>query len=100
MVCDQLVNFAFGRKDTFMTAVKSPMFLWRSRIAPDLRRVAIEKMRDMKIKHHDKGTILVVSGPRFSTKAESCFFAKQAGDIINMTATPKQFWPGNKACAT
>lgn len=89
VVCDQLVNFAFGRKDTFYDGRQVAHVSLAEPYCPDLRRVAIEKMRDIKIKHHDKGTILVVSGPRFSTKAESCFFAKQAGDIINMTAYPE-----------
>ena len=43
----------------------------------------------MGIKVHEKGTIVVIQGPRFSTRAESKFFRSQGWDIINMTQYPE-----------
>ena len=40
------------------------------------------------IPHHSKGTLVVIEGPRFSTKAESRMFKTHA-DIIGMTGVPE-----------
>ena len=36
-----------------------------------------------------KGTIVTVEGPRFSTKAESLMFRAWGADVINMTTVPE-----------
>ena len=36
-----------------------------------------------------KGTIVVIQGPRFSTKAESEWFANQGWEVVNMTQYPE-----------
>ena len=38
---------------------------------------------------HYGGTVVVIQGPRFSTRAESRFFRKQGWDVINMTQYPE-----------
>jgi len=38
---------------------------------------------------HEKGTVVVIEGPRFSTKAESRWFAGMGWDVVNMTAYPE-----------
>lgn len=38
---------------------------------------------------HDGGTMVVVEGPRFSTRAESRAYAAMGGDLINMTGHPE-----------
>lgn len=38
---------------------------------------------------HDKGTVVTIEGPRFSSKAESLMFKQWGGDLINMTTTPE-----------
>ncbi|MBZ4236633.1 S-methyl-5'-thioadenosine phosphorylase, partial [Mycobacterium tuberculosis] len=35
------------------------------------------------------GTMVVVQGPRFSTRAESRWFAGQGWDLVNMTGYPE-----------
>ena len=37
----------------------------------------------------DGGTVVVVEGPRFSTRAESRWFQSLGADVINMTAYPE-----------
>jgi 5'-methylthioadenosine phosphorylase len=41
------------------------------------------------IKHHEKGTVVTIEGPRFSTKAESKMFRQWGADIINMSIAPE-----------
>ncbi|HQG27700.1 MAG TPA: S-methyl-5'-thioadenosine phosphorylase, partial [Candidatus Ozemobacteraceae bacterium] len=41
------------------------------------------------IKAHDGGTIVVIQGPRFSTKAESRWFTQMGWHTINMTQYPE-----------
>ena len=38
---------------------------------------------------HDRGTIIVVEGPRFSTKAESFMFRSFGATLVGMTAVPE-----------
>jgi 5'-methylthioadenosine phosphorylase len=38
---------------------------------------------------HPRGTVVVIQGPRFSTRAESRFFRSIGGDVINMTQYPE-----------
>ncbi|MBV8655257.1 MAG: S-methyl-5'-thioadenosine phosphorylase, partial [Candidatus Eremiobacteraeota bacterium] len=38
---------------------------------------------------HERGTVVVVQGPRFSTRAESKWFQAQGWEVINMTQYPE-----------
>ena len=38
---------------------------------------------------HERGTVVVVTGPRFSTRAESEWFGKMGWDVVNMTQHPE-----------
>jgi 5'-methylthioadenosine phosphorylase len=37
----------------------------------------------------DGGTVVVIQGPRFSTRAESRWFAESGFDVVNMTQYPE-----------
>ena len=39
------------------------------------------------------GTMVVIDGPRFSTRAESQWYAAQGGSLINMTGAPEAAQP-------
>jgi 5'-methylthioadenosine phosphorylase len=41
------------------------------------------------IPHRTTGTIVVIEGPRFSTRAESAMFAGMGFDVINMSQFPE-----------
>lgn len=41
------------------------------------------------IRHHAKGTMVTIEGPRFSTRAESHLFRSWNCDVINMTTVPE-----------
>ena len=56
---------------------------------PELRSLLIKEAKRLKFPHHEKGTCVVIEGPRFSTKAESLMFQQWGGDIIGMTMVPE-----------
>ena len=38
---------------------------------------------------HERGTVVVIQGPRFSTRAESRWFSSQGWQVVNMTQYPE-----------
>ncbi len=56
---------------------------------PDLRRVLVESASELEIPVVDGGTVVVIAGPRFSTQAESRWFAAAGWDVVNMTQYPE-----------
>lgn len=41
------------------------------------------------VRMHDGGTMVVIEGPRFSTRAESQWFGQMGWDVVNMTGHPE-----------
>jgi 5'-methylthioadenosine phosphorylase len=56
---------------------------------PVLRSTLVHAAREASIQHRDGGTMVVIEGPRFSTRAESKMFAQVGGDVIGMTQFPE-----------
>jgi 5'-methylthioadenosine phosphorylase len=54
-----------------------------------MREVAIKEGRDQGIELHERGTVVVIQGPRFSTRSESAMFRNQGWEVINMTQYPE-----------
>ncbi len=91
VVFDQFVNFTQGRDDTFYDENVVAHVSSAHPYCDELRKVASAALESSKIKHHDTGTIVVINGPRFSSKAESRFFAAQGFDVIGMTQYPEAY---------
>jgi 5'-methylthioadenosine phosphorylase len=89
VLCDQFVNFTSGRKDTFYDGPETTHVSTASPYCPQMRRAAAEAADALGLKYHRSGTVVVIQGPRFSTKAESKFFSRQGWDVINMTQYPE-----------
>ncbi|MBL8069064.1 MAG: S-methyl-5'-thioadenosine phosphorylase [Armatimonadetes bacterium] len=91
LVADQFVDRTKGRDDTFydgpITSHVSPADMYDK----TLRQIAVETIREHGIEAHDGGTVVVIQGPRFSTKAESVWFTKMGWEIINMTQYPEGY---------
>ena len=87
--CDQFVNFTSGRKDTFYDGPETTHVSTANPYCPQMREIAIEAAETLGLRFHRSGTVVVIQGPRFSTKAESRFFARQGWDVINMTQYPE-----------
>lgn len=48
-----------------------------------------ETAKEHGISHHEKGTCVVIEGPRFSTKAESRFYQSLNASLVGMTLCPE-----------
>ncbi len=94
VVVDQFVDRTWGRPDTFWTTDRV------AEAGPDhvamadpyderLRRVAIDACRAEGVTVHESGTVVVIQGPRFSTRAESQWFGRQGWEVVNMTQYPE-----------
>lgn len=55
----------------------------------DLRKLLVEASRRAGAVVHDGGTLVIMEGPAFSTRAESEFYRRQGFDIIGMTTLPE-----------
>ncbi len=91
VICDQFVDWTEGRESTFF---EGPVVTHPSAAepyCPELRKLAIETAKEIGITVHEEGTIVVINGPRFSTKAESRFFTNQGWTVINMSAFPENY---------
>lgn len=89
VVIDQFVNKTYGRKDTFFDG---PITTHGSAADPyceRMRKCAIEAAKRLGITVHPRGTVVVIQGPRFSTRAESKEFSKNGWEVINMTQYPE-----------
>ncbi len=89
VVSDQFVDRTTGRKDTFYDGPITTHISTADPYCPQMRRVAVEKARELGITVHDGGTVVVIQGPRFSTRSESRWFSRQGWEVINMTQYPE-----------
>jgi len=91
VVCDQFVDRTSGRKDTFYDGPIVSHVSAAEIYHPLLRKLAIETIREHEIRCHETGTVVVIQGPRFSTKAESKWFHQAGWEVINMTQYPEAY---------
>lgn len=91
VICDQFVNKTWGRPDTFFEGPEVKHISPADPYCPKLSKLAVDVAEEIGIPVHAKGTILVVQGPRFSTKAESRYFTAQGWEVINMTQYPEAY---------
>jgi 5'-methylthioadenosine phosphorylase len=89
VVCDQLVDRTYGRAQTFYDGPRVVHVSLADPYCPELRGLAIQSARDLGVTVHERGTVVVIQGPRFSTRAESRWFAGQGWEVINMTQYPE-----------
>jgi 5'-methylthioadenosine phosphorylase len=91
VVCDQLVDRTSGRKDTFFDGPVTTHVSFADPYCPTLRPIAIAALKSLGIETHERGTVVVIQGPRFSTRAESMWFQSQGWEVINMTQYPEAY---------
>jgi 5'-methylthioadenosine phosphorylase len=89
VVCDQLVDRTAGRPSTFYDGPETTHISFADPYCPTMRRVAIEEAKSLGIPTRERGTVVVIQGPRFSTRAESHHYAQQGWEVINMTQHPE-----------
>jgi len=89
VLCDQLVDRTRGRADTFFDGPVPNHVSFADPYCPELRAAAAEAADAEGIVAHPRGTVVVIGGPRFSTRAESRWFASAGWDVVNMTQYPE-----------
>lgn len=85
---DQFIDFTKHRPLTFheKKVIHTPM---SEPFCPALRALLVRSAKALKLRHHSKGTVITIEGPRFSTKAESHMFRQWGADVINMSTVPE-----------
>ena len=85
---DQFIDWTKLRKLSFFEdeVVHTPM---SEPFDSDMRKKLAETARKLGHRYHDKGTMITIEGPRFSTKAESFLFRSMGADLINMSTVPE-----------
>jgi 5'-methylthioadenosine phosphorylase len=88
VIPDQLVDRTMGRAQSFYDsyAVHVP---FADPYCPSGRAHAIEAARQAGWVPAGSGTLVVIEGPRFSTRAESQWYAAQGWTLIGMTGHPE-----------
>jgi 5'-methylthioadenosine phosphorylase len=89
VICDQLVDRTRDRPNTFYDGPETTHISFADPYCETMRSVAIAKGRALDIPLHDRGTVVVIEGPRFSTRAESTWFSGAGWEVINMTQYPE-----------
>ena len=92
VIIDQFIDFTRRRDVSFHEHFDKDKMYHVSMAEPfnnKLRLILMNGCEDLKIKHHDKGTVITIEGARFSTIAESKMFRIWGADIINMSIAPE-----------
>lgn len=89
VVSDQIVDRTTGRKDTFFDGPITTHISLADPYCPQMREIAIREGKALGINTHETGTVVVIQGPRFSSRAESRWFTKMGWEVINMTQYPE-----------
>src|SRR5919197_1303540 len=88
-VPDQLVDRTYGRAQTFYDAGGAVHVSFADPYCPVGRRTALETARSQGWVPVDGGTLVIIEGPRFSTRAESQWYAAQGWTLVGMTGHPE-----------
>lgn len=89
VVCDQFIDKTSGRRSTFYNGPKVMHISCADPYCEQMRQLAIDSCKSLSIPVHEKGTVVVIEGPRFTTRAESHFYQKLDYEVINMTQCPE-----------
>src|SRR5436190_23654289 len=91
VLCDQFVDRTYGRESTFFDGPVVTHVSSAEIYDPVLRSVAADVIREHGIPFHERGTIVIINGPRFSTRAESKWFIDAGWEVISMTQYPEAY---------
>jgi 5'-methylthioadenosine phosphorylase len=92
VIPDQFIDFTRHREVTFHKSFENGNLQHTAMAEPFdayLRQKLIETAKKLNLPFHQKGTVITIEGPRFSTRAESNMFRLWGADIINMSVAPE-----------
>ncbi len=94
VVLDQFIDFTRHRSVSFYERFDGGVENVKHTPMPDpfseyLRNLLLEEAGKMDVRVHERGTVVTIEGPRFSTRAESRMFQLWGADVINMSLAPE-----------
>jgi 5'-methylthioadenosine phosphorylase len=89
VILDQFVDRTRAREDTYFHGPETHHIGAAEPYCARLRALAAGKGQEMGITVHERGTMVVIQGPRFSTRAESAWFTREGWDVVGMTQYPE-----------
>jgi 5'-methylthioadenosine phosphorylase len=93
VLTDQFIDRTSGRPDTFFDEGSVQHLAAADPFAPELHHIAARALADEPMLAGEtvktSGTVVVIQGPRFSTRAESLWFAAAGAHTVNMTMYPE-----------
>lgn len=94
VLLDNFIDRTQGRKQTFYDGGEnSPIGVCHLPMEPayceKTRQVLLKAGKSIGLNIHEKGTVVAIEGPRFSSKAESNMYRSFGGSVINMTSVPE-----------
>ncbi|MBI2851555.1 MAG: S-methyl-5'-thioadenosine phosphorylase [Chloroflexi bacterium] len=89
LIPDQLIDRTRGRQSTFFGGGVVAHVGFAEPFCRELSKILCESAKEAGADVHPKGTMVVMEGPAFSTRAESRLYRSWGADIIGMTALPE-----------
>lgn len=91
VILDQFIDFTRFRKNTFVNSFENgPVHTAMAHpFDESLRQKLYKTAKQLGLDVHDKGCVVTIEGPRFSTVAESKMFRLWGADVINMSIAPE-----------
>ncbi|WP_235928910.1 MTAP family purine nucleoside phosphorylase [Marisediminicola senii] len=89
VLTDQFIDRTHGRADTFYDRGSVQHLAAADPFCPTLHAVAVDALASIGDEARDSGTVVVIQGPRFSTRAESLWFRAAGAHTVNMTLYPE-----------
>ncbi len=89
VLTDQFIDRTYGRADTFYDRGSVQHLAAADPFCPTLHAVAAAALDAAGERVAPSGTVVVIQGPRFSTRAESLWFRAAGAHTVNMTLYPE-----------
>ncbi len=89
VIPDQIIDRTRRRISTFFGEGIAVHIPFADPFCPELSQMLFESAIEVGVSVHSKGTMVVIEGPAFSTRAESILYKSWNADIIGMTCLPE-----------
>jgi 5'-methylthioadenosine phosphorylase len=89
VICDQFVDRTHARESTFYDGPQTTHVSAADPYCSDLSAILVAAAREEGIPVVEGGTVVIIQGPRFSSRAESRWYSKSGFDVVNMTQYPE-----------
>lgn len=89
VVCDQIIDRTRSRDNSFFGEGVVGHVSFADPFCDGVRRVIVDVLKKQNRSFHERGTLVTMEGPLFSTRAESFLYRNWKADLIGMTALPE-----------